>query len=72
MIQIIANNNPYDGSPFPDRLVDIETQERQYPEILNILERAVSNRTNPEALELFFKQGSETLNRIPGLIRKVE
>ena len=70
MIDIIVNDNPYDN--LPQRLVDFETQEKQYPEILGIVERAVCLRTNPEALELFLEQGREALRNIPGLKGIVE
>lgn len=70
MIAIITTDNPYDS--FPQRLVDFETQEKQYIDILNILERAVSIKTNPKALEGFIEQGREAIRRIPGLRGMVE
>lgn len=70
MVEIITKDNPYDE--LPNGLVDFETQDIQYPEILNIVERAVSIKTNPEALELFVKEGDEALRKIPGLLRKIE
>ena len=70
MVDVLVKDNPYDN--FPQRLVDFETQEKQYPEILDIVERAVSIKTNPEALELFLEQGREALEKIPGLSGMVE
>jgi hypothetical protein len=72
MIEIMANDNPYyPKNKSPQRLVDIETQERQYPDILSLVERAAYVRTNPEALEFFLRQGKEALGNIPGLLRRV-
>jgi len=70
MIEIIVNDTPY--GDFPQRLVDIETQVKNYPDILDLVERAVITRKNPEMVRLFLKQGQEALERIPGLRGKVE
>lgn len=70
MVDIVFNDNPY--CELPQRLVDIETQDRQYPEILNILKNAVNMKNNPEMIELLLSQGDEALRKIPGLMGRVE
>lgn len=65
MIDIVSGENNLYGN-FPDGVVDFETLDFQYADILSVLEKAVSIRLNPEMFEIFCKKGQKVIDEIPG------